>query len=315
MAKKEKKPKKTKAEKKREAESHHVFLGIIPYDIVKPLLRPLRGLSSLILKIFPRLPQDLKKTNLDMIPEDYITTGMVSYTFLGVIFGAFMYWIALQNDRAVNHALGLAFAAGLGLVFLFLILLVRMPNVQANTKAEECEKYLLYALKDVTLQLSSGGTLYDALAAVGVSGYGVVSEEFNKIAQKVQVGIPMQDALREMAESTNSEYLKKTAWQMINSLRAGADLRTTLGALIEDLNNGQKTKIMSYARELNLWSLVYMLFAVAIPTIGSTMMVILSTFAGFGVSRNSFLVFIGICFVIQFILVNFVKARRPVVQF
>jgi len=81
------------------------------------------------------------------------------------------------------------------------------------------------------------------------------------------------------------------------------------------LNDAQKGKIMNYARELNLWSLIYMMFAVAIPTIGSTMMVILSTFAGFGVSKQMFVSFIALCFAIQFIMVNFVKARRPVVQF
>ena len=88
-----------------------------------------------------------------------------------------------------------------------------------------------------------------------------------------------------------------------------------LQAIISDLDTEQKSKIMSYSRELNLWSLVYMLFAVAIPTIGSTMLVILSTFAGFGISQQIFITFLVICFFIQFFLMNFVKVRRPIVQF
>ena len=296
-------------------EEHHVFLAIIPYNLVKHLHRRFRGLSRILLKVFGNLPEDLKKTNLSLLPEDYITTGMFSYVFLGLAFGGLMGWLAWYKERPMEQAILLGFASGLGLILIFLVLLVRMPSIQAKTKAEDCDKYLLYALKDIVLQIGAGETLYGALRAVGTAGYGVVSEEFMRVAKKVHVGIPMQDALKEMAERTNSEYLKKTGWQMISSLRAGSDLKVTLQSVIAELNDNQKTKIMNYARELNLWSLVYMMFAVAIPTIGSTMMVILSTFAGFGVSRNMFIAFIIICFVIQFILVNFVKARRPVVQF
>ena len=64
-----------------------------------------------------------------------------------------------------------------------------------------------------------------------------------------------------------------------------------------------------------MWSLIYMLFAVAIPTIGSVMLVILSSFAGMGLGKPFFIVFICICFFIQFVLVGFIKTRRPVVQF
>ena len=44
----------------------------------------------------------------------------------------------------------------------------------------------------------------------------------------------------------------------------------------------------------------------------SAMMVILSSFAGFGITKGFFIVFIIICFIIQIILIGFIKTRRPV---
>tara|TARA_Y100000310_G_scaffold343799_1_gene453092 strand:- start:4018 stop:4275 length:258 start_codon:yes stop_codon:yes gene_type:complete len=82
--------------------------------------------------------------------------------------------------------------------------------------------------------------------------------------------------------------------------------------LIDDLTLDQRNRIKKYAAELNLWSLLYLLFAVAVPTIGATMLVILSSFAGFGVTQGFFIIFISICFIIQLILIGFVKTRRPV---
>lgn len=295
--------------------NYHVFLGIIPYNFVKHLFRPLKGVSSLIIHFFSDLPRNLKKTDIDLDPEDYITTGLVSYTFFGVVFGVLIWWLATMRDRPDPQPLVFGLLAGFVIILLFLILLVRMPSIQSKTRADDCDQYLLYALKDVVLQLSSGGTLFSALREVAKSGYGEVSKEFDIVVRKVGVGLPMRRALEEMTLRNDSDYLKKTAWQMINNIRAGADLQVTLGSIIKDLDNTQKTKIMNYARELNLWSLVYMMFAVAIPTIGSTMLVILSTFAGFGVTKATFISFVVLCFIVQFIMMNFVKARRPVVQF
>lgn len=76
---------------------------------------------------------------------------------------------------------------------------------------------------------------------------------------------------------------------MINSIKSGSNIKKTLKSITKELSSEQRTKIANYSRELNLWSLIYMLFAVAVPSIGSTMLVILSSFAGFGIDRPMFI--------------------------
>jgi flagellar protein FlaJ len=207
------------------------------------------------------------------------------------------------------------FLVGFVVIFLFLFLAAKHPTSVITEKSILIDKYLLYALRDLSLQLQSGQTIFGGIVAVSDAKYAEVSAEFYLVAQKVNSGKPLEDVLHDRLQFIRSDYLKKTYWQIINSIRSGSDLRGGLSSIIEQLNNEQKTKIQNYARELNLWSLVYMLFAVAIPTIGSTMLVILSTFASFGVSPQMFILFIVCCFIVQTALIFFVKSRRPVVQF
>ena len=133
-------------------------------------------------------------------------------------------------------------------------------------------------------------------------------------AKKIQTGMSVETAFEEMAKNNDSKHFKKVIWQIINTIRAGASLREALTSIISDLQDSQRSKIVNFANELNLWSLIYMLFAVAIPSIGTTMMVILSAFGGAELTQGTFILFVSLCACIQFAIIGFIKARRPVVE-
>lgn len=104
-------------------------------------------------------------------------------------------------------------------------------------------------------------------------------------------------------------------WQIANALNAGTSFRVALKNIISDLILDQRAKIKGYTNELNLWSLVYMMFAVALPTIGVTVVIVLSTFSGFGITKQTFIVFLILTMIVQFVIIGLVKSRRPVVNF
>ncbi|MEM4755692.1 MAG: type II secretion system F family protein, partial [Candidatus Woesearchaeota archaeon] len=171
---------------------------------------------------------------------------------------------------------------------------------------------LIFTLKDLMLQISSGISLYEAFRHLAQSQYPEISEQFRYIVTEVDTGKSMIQTLEEVALTTKSQYFKRTCWQIVNALKTGTNLKEILSRIVAELSEEQKNKIRNYARELNLWSLLYMLFAVAVPSIGSTMLVILSSFAGFGIDKTMFIIFLIITFVIQIVLIGFVKSRRPI---
>src|SRR5690606_29149313 len=148
--------------------------------------------------------------------------------------GLFVYWLTTQAQRTFEpiQLIILIFACTLGVFVMLMVIGMRMPTVQARTRADLCNKYLLYALKDMVVQVNSGATVYDAIKSVSEAHYEQVSPVFYRIVQLVEVGVPLKEALDMVSVENSSEYLQKTVWQIKSSLRTGSDLSINLQNLI-----------------------------------------------------------------------------------
>lgn len=286
-----------------------VALMILPPKTTKRLAKPLTGLGEKILDYLPGLKYDLKKTDINLSAKQYIAHALVnSFAFFALFLSLLLFLNYMKGTGALKSVI-----YSLIIFFIIFYILLKYPGIIAGKKAELVDKHLIFALKDLRLQIGSGVPFYNALVNVSEAGYGQASAEIEKAAKAINVGMPVGKALEKMALESKSEFLRRITWQLINTLRSGASLKTALDTIIMNLTLDQRDKIKRYAYELNLWVLVYMLFAVAIPTIGATLLVILSSFAGFSITKQFFITFIVLCFFIQIALIGFVKTRRPVV--
>jgi flagellar protein FlaJ len=290
-------------------------LMFLPEGISKRLVPYFRGVGEKLLSFFKKVEDDLPKTNLKVTAKEYMALAFLNASFFGVLMLLLVLFLFLVQEIALAKALVGAIGIGFGIFFMFMILYSRFPEITAKKKASLIENELVFALKDLSLQMSAGVTLYEGFISISHGNYGEVSEEFKRMVQEINSGHPMMEVIEKMALKSESDYMKRTAWQLVNALKSGSDLKRTLKRIIKELSNEQRTRIINYSRELNLWSLLYMLFAVAVPSIGSTMLVILSSFAGFGITRGLFIAFIVISMIIQYVLIGFVKSRRPVSSF
>ncbi len=289
-------------------------LMILPSGISRVLAKPFYGVGNKLVALVPGIEYDLRQSDLQMSGEEYISRSLVNALFMFFLFLGLLIFLYLMQQQALFQAIRKALPYSAMIFLLFCISLFRYPKVLAGKKAEQVDKNLIFALKDLHLQISSGVTLYNGLVNVSKAGYGQTSMEFSRVAKEVSVGLPIEKALEKMVVRSKSEFLRRTNWQLINTLRAGASLEAGLRILIEDLLVERRNKIRSYIAELNLWILIYMFFAVVIPTIGSTLMIVLSSFAGFAPTPGFFIFFIFGCLLVQIIIIGFVKSRRPVVN-
>lgn len=287
-------------------------LMMVPESISEILAIKFKGIGKKMIKFFPNVETEILMTDIDLPSDEYLAKSLVNASTMGSIFSLLLILLFWSQGKTIEQSIIAGLGIGVGIILMFMLIFSKYPGILAEKKAESVNKDLVFALKDLSLQISAGVNLYDSFVAVANSNYGDTSNEFKKVIQNINSGKPMADALEEMALKSKSEYLKRTSWQIVNTLKAGSNIKKTLKRIISDLANEQRTRIRNYARELNLWSLIYMLFAVAVPSIGSTMLVILSSFAGFGITKNMFIFFIIMCFIIQYILIGFVKTRRPV---
>lgn len=296
-------------------QTSHVFLALIPVFLIKNLARRLSIIHTIFLSVNPKLEEELDYIDHTLNAKEYIGIGFISYAFLGTILGYLIYWLSLQKERPINVAI----SAGLGtffvVTFFLTYFLVKMPASTLKSNALSVDASLNYALKELVLQSKSGAGLFESFVSIANSKYGAVTVAFDRMAREVNTGTPLILALERMVKRQRSEYFRKAGWQLINTVKTGSEIESTISPIIDELDSYQKTLIQNYSRELNLWSLVYMMFSVAIPTIGSTMLVILSVFANMGVGEGFFIGFAVACMVIQVIMIFLVKSRRPNVSF
>lgn len=290
-------------------------LLFLPETFLLKRFRFLLGFTHFVSRLVPGLSYDLKEMDSSLKAEEYSLVALLHSLIYGLFFTSLVLVLLISQQRAVLEILEYSGLVFFVFVFLFLFVLLRYPHITGGKKAEQVDKELVFALKDISLQVSSGVSLYNAFVHVSHQDYGVVSSEFRILVQDVQRGISLDKALEAMAKRTRSDYLHRVVWQLINTLKAGASVKGALTTIIDDLSRVQRSQIKDYAQELNLWSLLYMLFAVAIPTIGATMLVVLSGFAGFKITQVSFVSFLVVVFFVQFVLIGFIKSRRPFIQF
>jgi flagellar protein FlaJ len=199
------------------------------------------------------------------------------------------------------------------LMVLDFFILIRYPSILAVKRAEMLEKDLIYALKDMLLNISAGLSLFESIRKVSEGDYGYVSEDLKRVVEKTNRGMALDDALEELAISTSSEYMRNALWQTINAVKAGTSVKEALTGIIDSLLREQNRKIRNYIQELNVLTLMYMLFAVAVPTIITTVLVVLTSLMGTGINEDTYVLVIAVCLVIQIGLVGFIKSRRPLV--
>jgi flagellar protein FlaJ len=275
----------------------------------------LKGLGKTLSELFPNLKENLGYSGLNTMPEYYTISALLSSFIISTFFAILMYILASSQDHSITKVILLTFMSFFVIILLLFLIFIKYPGILKKKKAGEINKHLMFAVKDLLLHTSAGSSFFEAMYNISKSNYGEVSIEFSKVVKKINTNTPTLEALEMLSNSVESDYLKKVLWQLINTLKAGGDLKQSLDAIVNDLITMQRSNIIGYANELNLWSLIYMLFAVAAPTIGMTMMIILSSFADVGINETVLIIFIGITMVIQLIIIVLIKSRRPMVEF
>ncbi len=276
----------------------------------------LAPISSRFVLFFPGLKYDLQQAALDMDPQRYASLATLNATFFSGILSSLLFiTFFISKHDALQIALAKSLGIGFSFFMLIALILLMYPRIIAGKKAEDIDNNLIFALKDLHLQVGAGVNLYYALVNVSKSGYGAVSMEFEHAINRIETGTPMEQALEMMSTQSKSHHLQKTIWQVVNALRAGASIKDTLSSIITDLKAEQYARIRGYGQELNMMILMYLLFAIAVPSIGATLLIVLSGFGGEGISPATFISFGVGSLIVQFVLITFIKSRRPAISF
>ncbi len=284
-------------------------IPLTPFPIEKAMgiSRKIRWLSQSVGRMFPGLKKELYQSEFDVKTIDYIGVVLFNSSFYSILIGGLTVLISTVFTGAFDP-LGIF----IGIIFFFItfFFLINYPKVLIKKRMKVLEENLLYALRHILIEIKSGIPLFDSL--VGVSdGYGELSDEFMKIVKNINAGKSQIESLDHASKRNPSIYFRRALWQIVNAIKAGSNIATTLGVITDNLSEEQLNQIKSYGQELNPWTMMYMIIAVIAPSLGVTFLIILSSFSGLQIPKMIFpLILVGL-FLFQVFFIGFIKSKRP----
>lgn len=295
--------------------------GIAPQPFVSTPLRPKTvpehaNLYAFYQSLASRFP-DLKK-RLFMAEMNISTTQFIQDTVAAAIVITatleLCLLIALSGMSVDVFATAALLLAGIFVFgYISFTFMMMQPNLKIINRGKRIDQDLLFAGRHILIELRSGLTLFDAMLGVS-QDYGEVSKEFNKIVEKITLGVPATAALHDVADNSPSQYFRRLILQISNSLMSGSDLAGSMESVLDQISREQVIQVKAYGQKLNPIVMFFMLFGVIIPSLGVAFMILLLSFVGaqFGQQGSTLLVAVfSIVAIVQFIFLSMVESSRP----
>ena len=127
------------------------------------------------------------------------------------------------------------------------------PDTVLNRRVEERQREILKTLSDtldlLTISVEAGLSLNAAIAQVVQNVPGVLSAEFARMLQEIQLGVPRADAFRNLAERTDVEELNTFSLAMIQADVFGVSIASVLRTQAQQLRIKRRQRAEAKAQQ------------------------------------------------------------------
>jgi len=288
-----------------------MMIPFVPFPYRKALkeAKVFERMGAVIAKSRPSLKLDLFQAEVQLSPKDYVSIVVLTTVFYFFTMTPMIFMVGLLARGKPDFFLPL----GVGGVFSLFIFsyLMRYPKFVATKRIKKLEKDLLNSLQHILIEIKSGVPLFNSLIGV-TEGYGEVSDEFKIVVREINAGVAEIKALERASLRNPSLYFRRSIWQITNAMKAGSDVASALESIVTTLTQEQIIAIRRYSQELSPFTLMYMLIAVIMPTLGITFLIILSSFAGLNIPDFLFPLILLVLAVFQYFYMGIIKTKRPV---
>ncbi len=285
----------------------------IPLEKLKRIIPHYITFGDALRKFFPSLELELRQSEFDISSREWLSIAVYCFVNYFALLFSVMLLVSILSKIVLFRAIVVSFATGITVALAVFFYLVFYPRLHINRKIKEIEKNLASALRHMLIQVRSGMPLYNSMVSVSRKNYGLISEEFSKAIKEMNTGKSEIEALEELTRRTPSLHFRRVMWQIINALKTGADIGSTIKEVVDTIVAEQRADIKKYGSELNPIALFYMLMVVIFPTLGIVFLIILSSFIGATFNIENVLIGILVYLVfIQFMFIGMIKTKRPI---
>lgn len=173
-----------------------------------------------------------KKLLLAGSPAGWDAERVMAFKIIGAVAGAIG---GLVFGALVKPAPLIGIVATALLVFVGFVL----PDSVVNRRVDERQKEILKTLSDtldlLTISVEAGLSLNASIAQVVQNVPGVLSSEFARMLQEIQLGVPRSEAFRHLADRTDVNELNAFALAMIQADVFGVSIASVLRTQAQQL--------------------------------------------------------------------------------
>ena len=295
------------------AKERQKFIPFVPLklDVALKFSRSFLWLGSKLSTLNPYLPQKLAEAEIPLKDREYLSIAVFSSIYwFTVLFSILTFLSALVGKNFISVSFPLSLLVAL-IAFFYINF---YPNLVALRKSKDIERNLLFVVRHLYVQVRSGVSLFDAMVAVSKEDYGIISKEFERAVKEISTGKEQTAVLEEMALRVSHTGFKRILWQIVNSLKSGADISKVLSVIANELSQEQRVKIRKYGSQLSPYALMYLMLTVILPTLGISFLIILSSFSGIQVPEAFFFLIWGVVVLFQIMFIGMIKSSRPSVE-
>lgn len=297
----------------------------IPLFIAKgiglKMANALPSITNVLEEQFSSLDKDLELLDAGVNSGEYMVTALFNAVLWGAIFGLLIFALSFSFEKNLADA-GIAGVLSSVFVFaMFSAIFSIYPSILRKKDVEEIDAKLIYALNDMVMQVTAGTSLTNAMRRVAKSNYGKVSDEFRKVIELMISGDSQEKALIEVAQKSESEFMRRVLWQLATVLHTGAGLENAMRDLMEDIRAYQDNQIHKYSQNLNFFILIYLMLAVVLPSLTVLLLTTISIFISRGgvihigklaLTIDQILLITTIVYIAcQVAVVEYIRVRRP----
>lgn len=305
----------------RKPESIRIPYFPLKFEVATSLAKPFRPFAPMLLSPRRDFRRDLEEADMHVDIVDYASVALLCGFFYMLLllaaFGSFALNPELETmfpestETLKSALLSAPFIIGL----VMMIQTMNLPGMTARKKGKDVERNLLYALRHMTVQVRSGATLFEAMKSVAFSEYGNLSKDMDITVKQVASGFSIASAIDSLAMRNRSKNYKKILWQLENAIRTGSDVGDVLMAMSENYFEEQKIAIQKFGREMNTITMVFLITTVIFPVMAVIMLVLTALIPVQSIPSSFLFIFLFIVGFIQFMIIGYIKEKRPPVYF
>lgn len=255
----------------------------------------------------PNLEFKLRQADIAIVPEKFLKKVFTNTIVFSVFASGYVFFLGREKlSPLIILALMPIF------LVIFFLYFLRLPDVRIAKKKKAIDREIVFAIRFLIIELQSGISIYKAFLNI-TKNYKNIGFYTRVILDKISLGTSIEEAIKDTIDTIPSNSLQRVFYQILNSMETGSDMGGSIRSTLDQIIQEQYIQVKEYGRKLNPVAMFYMLVAIVFPSLGMTLLVVISLFLGFTLTLTMLLIFAFAMAFVQMLFLSVIKSQRPAV--